>query len=149
MLVSLERWPSLADYLGQRALAYFKYIPSGHRAAARREAPSKWPPPTQSSFQLARERRRIPASGPCARHIPIRPACGVCARGRFTNEYEVARNEFQILGADLQTLEASQGMDWRWPRNARGKSFGRWRRNTDLKASKQNQPFHDFSLPTR
>ena len=26
MLVSLERWPSLADYLGQRELAYFKQI---------------------------------------------------------------------------------------------------------------------------
>ena len=84
MPVSLGRWPSLADYLGQRELAYFKQI-------------------------FFRD---------------IKPLHG----GR---------------------LQASQGMDWRWPRNARGKSFGRWRRNTDLKASKQNQPFHDFSLPTR
>ena len=80
MLVSLERRPSLADYLGQRALAYFKHILSGHRAAARREAPSKWPPPTQSSFlhfglQLARVRRRIPASGPWSlSFLPARTA---------------------------------------------------------------------------
>ena len=95
---------------------------------------------------------RPPASGRTSADTSQWPLCEAHTHKtslRRLCQYEVARNEFQILGADLQDLEASQGMDWRWPRNARGKSFGRWRRNTDLKASKQNQPFHDFSLPTR
>ena len=75
--------------------------------------------------------------------MPIGPSCGVCARGRFTNQYEVACSTIEILGADLLAVEASQGMHWRWPRNNCRQSRG-WRRRRvhDLQASKKTStPF--------